>query len=249
MDLLPTSRRELLAGLTIGAAGVSVASPPTSVKAIAFDAFVLFDTGTITRRAAEFVGVEANALVAAASAKLFAYTWLYTSASRYIGFESLARDAFKFAAAQNRSSLSDAELDYLASGYAALEIWPDVALALDELRRRGVRLSLLSNLSGRALDLSLSKNGIAHQFDHVLSTDRVRKFKPAPESYAMAISTFRLPREAIGFAASASWDAAGATWFGYRSAWVNRMHAPVEVAHAMPDVISSGIEGVLALVA
>lgn len=244
----PSSRREILTALALGgAAAASSAKARAPIKAIAFDAFVLFNPGMIARRAAEIVGDEANGLIAAASAKLFAYTWLYTSASQYAGFEALARDAFSFAAQTTRVSLSDSELDHLVAGYSALDVWTDVPPALEELRRRGFRLVLLSNLPQSALGSSLRQNGIAHQFAHVLSTDRVKKFKPAPEAYAMAISSLRLRRDEIGFAAFAGWDAAGATWFGYRTAWINRSRALPEQAHARPAIVSDGMDGVLAL--
>ena len=249
MDSLSTSRRELLTGLALSAAGAPVAARPASrVKAIAFDAFVLFDPATITRRATDILGDKANALVASASAKLFAYTWLYTSASRYVGFETLARDALRFAAAQTRLTLSSEQLDQLVAGYSALEMWPDVPAALEELRHRGVRLALLSNLPARALDSSLHTNGIGHLIHHILSTDRVRNYKPAPQANAMATSTFGVGRKYLGESAKASLEAEWADWFGYRTAWVNRMHLPPEQPHVAPHIVSGGMEGVRALV-
>jgi 2-haloacid dehalogenase len=246
---LPTSRRQLLTGLAVGLAGTTLAARPAiPLKAIAFDAFVLFDAATIVTRATEIVGDKASSLVAAASAKLFAYTWLYTSASRYAGFETLARDAFAFAAGANDLELSDRELDHLIEAYSTLAVFPDVPPALETLQRRGLRMAMLSNLPRQALDSSLRAGGIERYFQQVLSTDRVKKYKPAPEAYAMATSALGLGRESIGFAASAGWDAAGATWFGFPTVWVNRSHASAEPAHTPPQIVSNGIEGVLTLV-
>ncbi len=75
-----------------------------------------------------------------------------------------------------------------------------------------------------------------------LSIDRVRRFKPAPEAYQMAIDGLGLRKRSIGFAAFAGWDAAGATWFGYRTAWINRLAAPAERLDATPAIVSRGIE-------
>lgn len=247
LQSLFASRREMLATLTLAAAPPSIGSPSARVEAIAFDAFVLFSGGEIIRRAAEMVGEKADAFVSSATAKLFSYTWLYTSAGRYLGFQELARDAFDFTAAAAGLNLSGPQLDYLVDGYSALELWPDVDDALDALRARGIRLVVLSNLPRSSLESNLRSSQIQHYFEHVLSTDEVRRFKPAREAYAVAISRLRLAARSIGFAASAGWDAAGATWFGYPTVWVNRSQAPAEPAHARSQITSSGMEGVLEL--
>jgi 2-haloacid dehalogenase len=245
---LPTSRRELLTSLALGATGAPLAARGViGLRAIAFDAFVVFNSAAITRRAAEIVDHNADALVASASMKLFGYTWLYTSAGRYVGFESLAREAFGSAARASSAGLTERQIDYIVEGYSTLEPWPDVSPALDRLRSRGIRVALLSNLPKAVLEASLRAQRIERQFDHVLSTDQVRRFKPAPEAYAMATSAFGFGRQNIGFAASAGWDAAGATWFGFPTAWVNRSRALPETAHARPAIASEGIEGVLTL--
>ena len=114
-------------------------------------------------------------------------------------------------------------------------------------RPAGVRLAFLSNLSEAALRANIRNAGIEDYFEPPLSTDRVRRYKPAPEAYQMAIDAFGLPKSAIGFAAFAGWDAVGATWFGYRTAWINRLRAPAEGLDAKPAVVSASMEGVLQL--
>jgi 2-haloacid dehalogenase len=135
----------------------------------------------------------------------------------------------------------------LVDQFDQLDVWPDVKPALARLRTAGVRLVFLSNLSEATLRANMKRNRIADLFESPLSTDRVRRFKPAPQAYRMAIEALRLPREQIGFAAFGGWDAVGATWFGYRTAWVNRAGAPAEPLDAQPAVTSRGIESVLAL--
>ena len=247
LKLPRTSRREVLAAIAASAAVPLRAQPSDRIAAIAFDAFVLFSTSTIVSRSKEILGDDTAAFLASASAKLFAYTWLYTSAGQYAGFEKLARDAFEAAASAMGRELRQSDLDHIVGGYSALEPWLDVPGALDALRQTGVRLAILSNLPRRALQSSLVGGGIDRYFEHVLSTDEVGRFKPAPAAYALAAARLRLKATSIGFAASAGWDASGATWFGYRTVWVNRGHSMAEAAHQMPDVVSAGMEGVLRL--
>jgi len=246
-EMSPT-RRELLGALALGTATAPlIAGPPAAIRAIAFDAFVLFNPKPVLDRARELVADKGAQFVATASAKLFAYTWLYTSASRYDGFTPLARDAFQYAGAIYGVELTTADLESLVACYSALPLWPDVAAAIGQLRHAGIRLAMLSNLPREMLLSNLRAGGIAQHFEALLSTDEVGRFKPAPEAYALAMRALRLARGQIGFAASAGWDASGATWFGYRTAWVNRSNARPEPAHAAPEAVSRGIEGVLLL--
>jgi len=227
--------------------GPLLGRPAKRIQAIAFDAFVLFSPKPIVMRAREIGGEKGDALVAAASARLFSYTWYVTSAGRYAEFDELAADAFKSAADSVGVRLSDPDIERLVDGYANLDLWPDVPNALQTLRRHGVRLAMLSNLSERALAANLRSTGIAGQFEHILSTDRARQYKPSPGAYDLAVRAFGIRKDEIGFAASASWDASGATWFGFPSVWVNRNGLPGEQAHATPGVVSRGMDGVLQL--
>jgi 2-haloacid dehalogenase len=246
-DLRPT-RRQLLVGTAAAAAASRLAAKASAtVDAVAFDAFVLFDPQAIRDRALALAGPKTAAFVAAASSKLFAYTWFYTSAGRYRGFEELAGDAFQFAAATNGISLSPADLRALTQAYSDLRLWPDVADGIARLRRAGRRLVVLSNMPEDLIAANLARGGVGGDFEHLLSTDRVSRYKPAPEAYRLGTAILKLPAERIAFAASAGWDAAGATWFGYPTVWVNRTGAPAEQANFPPRLVSPGMDGVLRL--
>jgi len=97
------------------------------------------------------------------------------------------------------------------------------------------------------LQNNMDRNDISKYFEPSLCTDSVRRFKPSPEAYSMAISAFGLPKEKIGFVAFGGWDAAGASWFGYRSAWINRLDRPLDELGVSPEIVSRGIDGVLKL--
>jgi 2-haloacid dehalogenase len=70
----------------------------------------------------------------------------------------------------------------------------------------------------------------------VLSVDAVRKFKPAPEVYALGPARLGLPKEALGFVSSNCWDVAGAKAYGFQVAWVNRGRAPLDELGLVPDL-------------
>ncbi|GLS19636.1 hypothetical protein GCM10007874_26530 [Labrys miyagiensis] len=156
------------------------------------------------------------------SSKLFEYTWLETAAGRYSGFVALANASLRQTADALALPLGDAQRQTLTEQYRKLDVWPDVGPALERLRSAGFRLALLSNLSDDYLLANMSRNGLNGLLAPPLSTDRVRRFKPATEAYGMGEAAFGAQRSEIGFAAFAGWDAVGARWFGYPTCWVNR---------------------------
>lgn len=246
------SRRTVVGGLAVGAMlspemGQAADNGQGPVEAIAFDGFPIFDPRSVVAKIKSLVPDRGEALAQAWSTKLFGYTWLYTSADRYAPFDEVADEALRFSADALALTLSAAVRQRLVSAYAQLDVWPDVKPALEKLNAAGVRLAFLSNLGEDALRANMTRNGITAAFAHVLSTDRVRKFKPAPLAYAMAIDAFGLPKARIGFAAFGGWDAAGAAWFGYRTAWVNRLGVPREPIEPGPSIVAPGMAAVLEL--
>ncbi|MDP9022921.1 MAG: HAD family hydrolase [Actinomycetota bacterium] len=77
----------------------------------------------------------------------------------------------------------DAFIDHRSYG-----TYPDVAEALDDLDRRGVRLGLLSNWGSRpALREVLSHSGLADRFDAVVVSGEERVAKPDPAVFHLVL--------------------------------------------------------------
>jgi 2-haloacid dehalogenase len=214
-------RRRFIVMVAAGAmtplAGTSRAAPAASmpIKAVAFDAFPIFDQRSIFAAVKQRLPEQGEALSKLWFAKLFPYTWFRTTARQYVGFEVVAAQAFDAAAATLGIATTAANRDALVAAFSQMELWPDVVERLGKFQRRGLRLAFLSNLSEAVLRANMRRTGIEHFFQATLSTDGVRAFKPAPEAYRLGVEAFGLRKEEIAFAAFAAWDAAGASWFGY----------------------------------
>ena len=94
----------------------------------------------------------------------------------------------------------------------------------------------------------VKRNGLEGLFDHLLTTDAVRAFKPHPRAYQMGLDAFGFAREEMLFCAFGGWDAAGAKWFGYPTFWVNRLQQPVEELGVRPDGIGADLSDLGAFV-
>jgi 2-haloacid dehalogenase len=238
-------RRHLL----LGSAAVSAhgtlqsarAEGPARYKAIAFDGFPIIDPRPVAARAEELFPGHGAALMAAWRTRQFEYTWLRTLSRRYADFWQVTQEALVVAAMASKLALTSDARDRLMQTFLELKAWPDVAPALRELKARGVRMAFLANPTVRMLQAPIGNSGLDGLLENPLSTDRVQAYKPDPRAYQMGLDAFRLERQEIVFAASASWDAAGAKAFGYPSFWVNRANLPIEALGAVPDAIGSGM--------
>jgi 2-haloacid dehalogenase len=122
-----------------------------------------------------------------------------------------------------------------------LKPYPTSVAALKALRDHGLRLAYLSNLTPTLLAGLSRAAGISDLFEHSLSTDRVRAYKPDPRAYQMAEKAFGLWREEILFSAFGGWDAAGARSFGMPTFWVNPTGVPTENLGVVPNATGSAL--------
>jgi 2-haloacid dehalogenase len=246
---MPNDRRGFLK-VAVGsvATGLSVstplalAGPSPKFKAIAFDAFTTFDPGPVFKLAEELYPGRGAELSNEWRTRQFEYTWLRTVSKHYVDFWRVTEDALVYASKRLKIDLGGEKRARLMNAYLELRTWPDSVPALRSLNDAGVRLAFLSNFTAKMLDANIKNCGLSDLFEHALSTDRVRAFKPDPIAYRMGIDAFKLEREEILFAAFGAWDAAGAKMFGYPTYWVNRLDLPAEELGVVPDAIGTNLD-------
>jgi 2-haloacid dehalogenase len=252
---MPFNRREFLhlvaGGVTTGllvSSPLAQAATRLKIKAIAFDAFPVFDPRPIFARAEEIFPGKGTDLSNAWRTRQFEYTWLRTLSQHYVDFWQVTEDALVFAARTLKLELNPDKRKQLMATYLELKAWPDAPPALRALQDAGLRLAFLSNFTSRMLDAAVQSSGLEGIFEDHLSTDKVQAFKPDPRAYQMGIDAFKLKHEEIAFAAFAGWDAAGAKWFGFPTVWVNRMNLPAEELGVAPDAIGGNLNDLVSFV-
>lgn len=214
-------------------------------KAIAFDAFPVFDPRPIARMAEEIFPGHGSELIHAWRTRQFEYQWLRALSGQYEDFMRATEDALDFAARQTGLDVDDERKRRLLSIHLTLPVWPDAEQSIRTLKGAGLRLVFLSNMTEPMLRNGLERAGLSEHFEAIYSTDVIRTYKPAPAAYQLAMDQLGLAREDILFVAFAGWDAAGAKWFGYPTFWVNRTGAPMEVLGAVPDAEGPDLQALL----
>jgi 2-haloacid dehalogenase len=148
-------------------------------------------------------------------------TWLRNSMDRWADFATLTEEALGVAAAE-----LGIELDPEAVARTLLPAWRilparlGVEALLDRLDAAGVPSGILTNGSVVMVDATVDGAGLEDRFRWCLSVDAVRRYKPAPEVYGLAVAAAGASPDRIGFVTANAWDAAGAAAFGFRVAWL-----------------------------
>jgi 2-haloacid dehalogenase len=205
------------------------------IAAVAFDAFALFDPRPIFLACETVAPGRGNELAALWRTRQFEYQWLRGLGRQYEDFYAATEAALEFSARSLKLDLAAATRERLMHGFLELRAWPDVAAALRALRQSGKKLALLSNATPHILAAALRNSGLESALDDVISTDRVRSYKPDPRAYQLGVDVLQLPKQRIAFVAFAGWDVAGAKWFGYPTFWNNRQSAPPETLGVNAD--------------
>ena len=125
----------------------------------------------------------------------------------------------------------------LAESLPGWRAFPEVRGALEEVRRRGFRLAILSNTDDDFIAASQVQIGVP--FDEVVVAQEIGSYKPARRHWDEFFARTRAPREGhVHVAASLFHDVAPCRELGLRSIWVNRLgeEATVEPTRELADL-------------
>lgn len=163
------------------------------------------------------------------------YCWLNGMMGRHQTWAELTRTALDYVFKNAGLRLDPALATTLIEADIRLPPYPDVPAALERLARR-FDLWVLSMGSPWMIEASQEKAGVKRFFKGIISAERAKIYKPAPGAYALAMQELKLPKEAIGFVSSNSFDVMGSANYGYPTFWVNRRGLVLDTLGPKPDL-------------
>jgi 2-haloacid dehalogenase len=224
---------------------------------VLFDAYgTLFDVYSVALLAEQLFPGQGQLLSVLWRDKQIEYTRLVTTSNHgahYQPFWELTRAALVFAikklvphaSSAGAAGTFDVQVEQLMNQYRSLSAFPENRSVLQTLKERGIPTGILSNGDASMLQLAVKSSGLHGLLDHIISVDPVRKYKTAPEAYALGETTLALPAGKVLFVSSNAWDALGATWAGYQTLWVNRYQLPFEELGTQPTRTGTSLRDVL----
>ena len=223
----------------------------SSVKAVLFDAYgTLFDVYSVGLLAEQLFPGHGAALGVMWRDKQIEYTRLVTTSNHgahYQPFWDLTHAGLRYSCKRLGLVLTPNAEEQLMNQYRCLTAFPENRAVLQALKAQGIVTGVLSNGDPAMLGVAVKSAGLDDLLDHVISVDKLRKYKTDPAAYALGEAATGLPAAQIGFVSCNSWDALAATWYGYQTLWVNRYQLPFEELGTQPIHTGSSLADVLTL--
>jgi 2-haloacid dehalogenase len=143
-------------------------------------------------------------------------------AGRGITYRNVMAEALASVAAIAHLEIPGGEEDALAASLPAWRAFPEAFGALAELRQRGWRLAILSNIDDDLLRASLAAIGVPVDLRIVAS--EIGSYKPAPRHWDAFFEQSAAARDGhVHVAASLFHDVEPAGLLGLRCVWINRL--------------------------
>jgi 2-haloacid dehalogenase len=169
-------------------------------------------------------------------ARLLHGSLVATVTNSYEDFGVIGQRALDAVASRRGRELSEDEREAILATLGQLPPHPEVLGALKRLRSAGFPLATLTNSSGEAARRQLDHAGLTGLFDHILSVEEVRRYKPSPEPYRMAAGRLGVNTAEMRMVAAHDWDVWGAMRAGCAAAFVARGGAPFQFGE-VPDIV------------
>ena len=192
-----------------------------NIKAIIFDAYgTLFDVNSAAEKCKGKIGDKWEGFANYWRTTQLEYTWLRSLMNRHKDFWKITEDSLdksmKFFKIDN--SMRNDLLDL----YKVLSPFSEVKETLKKLKKRDLKLAILSNGTPSLLENLVKNNNLENIFDDIFSIEEVGIFKPDSKVYDLPVNKYKIKKNEVLFLSAKTWDVSGGGNYGYNSVWVNR---------------------------
>ena len=192
-----------------------------NIKAIIFDAYgTLFDVNSAAEKCKDKIGDKWEGFASYWRTTQLEYTWLRSLMNRHKDFWKITEDSLD-------KSMKFFKIDYsmrndLLDLYKVLSPFSEVKETLKKLKKRDIKLAILSNGTPSLLENLVKNNNLENIFDDIFSIEEVGIFKPDSKVYDIPVNKYNIKKDEILFLSANTWDVSGGGNYGYNSVWVNR---------------------------
>ena len=190
-------------------------------KAVVFDAYgTLFDVNSAAEKCKSKIGDDWEDFANFWRTTQLEYTWLRSLMKRHKNFWQITEDSL-----DKSMKVFNIDKDMrkdLLNLYKVLSPYPEVKKVLQNLKKKNLKLAILSNGTPNLLNELVASNNLTSLFDDLFSVEEVGIFKPDPKVYGLPLKKYKAQAFEITFLSANTWDVSGGGNYGYNSIWVNR---------------------------
>ncbi len=174
-------------------------------KAIIFDAYgTLFDVNSAAEKSKNKIGDKWEEFANYWRTTQLEYTWLRSLMHRHKDFWQITEDSLdKSMKVFNINKDMKTELLNL---YKKLSPFSEVKETLENLKKKEMKLSILSNGTPELLNTLVASNKLETIFDDIFSIEEVRIYKPDSKVYDLPVNKYKIKPNEIIFLSANTWD-------------------------------------------
>ena len=192
-----------------------------NTKAIVFDAYgTLFDVNSAAEKCKDKIGDQWETFANYWRTTQLEYTWLRSLMKKHKDFWQITEDSLD--KSMLTFKIDKSMRNVLLNLYKELSTFPEVKSVLEELKKKSIKLAILSNGTPSLLSNLVKNSNLENLFDDVFSIEEVKIYKPDPKVYDIPINKYKVKKEEITFLSANTWDVSGGGNYGYNAIWVNR---------------------------
>ena len=216
-------------------------------KAVVFDAYgTLFDVNSAAEKCKDKIGVKWEIFANFWRTTQLEYTWLRSLMKRHKNFWDITEDSLD--KSMKVFNINKNMKNELLSLYKILSPYPEVREVLKNLKKKNLKLAILSNGTPNLLNELVDSNKLNNLFDDLFSIEEVKIYKPDPKVYKMPIEKYKIKPDEVTFLSANTWDVSGGGNFGYNSIWVNRHNSVFDILDFQPKNEISNLTQLLDIV-
>ena len=202
-------------------------------KVVVFDAYgTLFDVNSAAEKCKDKIGNKWEKFANFWRTTQLEYTWLRSLMNRHKDFWEITEDSLE--KSMRVFDINKNMKNELLSLYKILSPFPEVREVLEKLKKKNLKLAILSNGTPGLLNDLVESNNLKNLFDDLFSIEEVKVYKPDPRVYEMPLKKYNVNADEITFLSANTWDVSGGGNYGYNSIWVNRNKSEFDILDFKP---------------
>ncbi len=191
---------------------------------VIFDAYgTLFDVNSAAKNCKDKIGDKWENFANFWRTTQLEYTWLRSLMKKHEDFWKITEDSLE--KSMKVFNIDKNLKNELLNLYKVLSPYPEVKDVLKALKKRNIKLAMLSNGTPSLLKELVQSNNLKDLFDDLFSIEEVKIYKPSSKVYDLPVIKYKIKPEEVTFLSANTWDVSGGGNYGYNAIWVNRNNA------------------------